>query len=143
MDMNVPMCIQTAGMQLAQKERSTEFCSELGNPEQVSSCVFAITMINAQEKNDITLCDTLGEVYIHQCRLNVTKNDALTKKDPKICETIAVSTEESSSDSTRDECMLNAIMASDASTKDSCNMIKNEQIIDMCVTMIASRPQTN
>ena len=141
MDMNVPMCIQTAGMQLAQKERSTEFCEELSTPAQKESCVFAITMINAQEKNDASLCNTLTGNYAEQCNMNIIKNQAVTTKDPKVCEAIALPTDEAIGNTSRDECMLNAINSNMESTKESCSIITNEQIQNMCETMIGSRPE--
>lgn len=141
MDMNVPMCIQTAGMQLAQKERSTEFCSELPTPEQKESCVFAITMINAQEKDDMTLCDTLTASYATQCTMSFIKNKALAEKDPKICESIPLSVEENPSDTSRDDCMLNVFMISDTTTSASCDIIQDTQVKEMCSRMLSTRPE--
>ena len=45
------MCIQSTGMQIAQRVKDTTFCKELATPEH-KTCEFAVTMINAQEKND-------------------------------------------------------------------------------------------
>lgn len=44
---NINMCSQSVGMELAQKEKSTEFCKELKGQEEQNSCAFAVTLINA------------------------------------------------------------------------------------------------
>jgi Prokaryotic membrane lipoprotein lipid attachment site len=141
MDMNVPMCIQTAGMQLAQKERSTEVCNELPNADQRSSCIYAITIISAQEKNDVTLCNTLTGDYAAQCTINVIKSDAIAKKDPKVCEAIPATTEQNPGSTPRDECMLNAIVSNEASTAEACSAVQSKQVQEMCKAMISSRPK--
>lgn len=141
MDMNVPMCIQTAGMQLAQKERSTEVCNELPTADQKSSCIYAITIIAAQEKNDASLCNTLTWDYAAQCTINVVKSEAVAKKDPKICEKIPESTGENIGSTPRDDCMLNAIVSDESNKSESCSAIKSSQVQEMCKAMISSRPK--
>ena len=76
MDMNVNMCIQNAGMQLAQKSKSAEFCKELTSADQQESCTFAVTMMNATEKKDKSLCDTLSDTYKKQCTMSMIRSEA-------------------------------------------------------------------
>lgn len=137
--MNVPMCIQSAGMQIAQKERSVEFCNELPEAAQKESCIFAVTMIDAQEKNDISLCDSIEGEYGKQCKISMIRTDAMTKKDPKICESMPIASE-TQNDTIQDECKLNVLMNDSTNTKESCDIIANDQIKEMCINMVSSRP---
>jgi hypothetical protein len=142
MDMNVNMCIQNAGMQLAQKNKSAEFCKELTSPDQQESCTFAVTMMNAQEKKDASLCDTLSDSYKRQCRMSMVRSEATEKKDIKICDQL----EQSSSgtvtgmrDTVRDDCKMNVIMMDTTATAKSCNTIDDDQLQKMCTTMLSNR----
>jgi len=138
MDTNVPMCIQTAGMQMAQKEKSTEICEDLLSEEQKKSCKFAVTLINAQEKNDKDLCDVLDGEYQKQCRITLIRSEATQKKDPTICESI-VNEESRNRDTAKDECMMNAVLADASSDAKKCDIIENEQVKSMCKSLIQSR----
>ena len=142
MDMNVNMCIQNAGMQLAQKNKSAEFCKELTSPDQQESCTFAVTMMNAQEKKDKSLCDTLSDTYKKQCTMSMIRSEASEKKDIVICDQI----EQSGSgevtgmrDRARDDCKMNVIMMDMTATAKSCDAIDDTQIQKMCTTMMGSR----
>jgi hypothetical protein len=141
------MCIQTTGMQLAQKMKDPGFCKELSNNEQRSSCEFAITMINAQEKNDITLCNILEkETYKQQCRSQVYKQDALLKNDITLCDKIdttislvtsgAISPQDSSQ---KDQCIMQFIMNTKNSQELDCERIFDESSFMMCKLMFKEK----
>lgn len=142
MDMNVNMCVQNAGMQLAQKNKSAEFCKELTSPDQQESCRFAVTMMNAQEKKDKSLCDALSENYKRQCMMSMVRSEATEKKDIKICDQI----EQGGSgaitgmrDTARDDCKMNVLMMDTTSTPKSCDIIDDAGIQNMCTTMLKNR----
>jgi hypothetical protein len=142
MDMNVNMCIQNAGMQLAQKNKSAEFCKELTSPEQQESCTFAVTMMNAQEKKDTSLCDTLSDTYKKQCTMSMIRSEATEKKDIVICDQIPQSSSGAivgMRDTGRDDCKMNVIMMDTTSTAKSCDMIDDASLQNMCATMMKTR----
>lgn len=142
MDMNVNMCIQNAGMQLAQKSKSAEFCKELTSPEQQESCIFAVTMVNAQEKKDKSLCDTLSDTYKRQCMMSMIRSEASEKKDITLCDQIEKSQSGSGTgirDTGRDDCKMNIIMIDQSSQAGSCNTIDDVGLKAMCTTMIKNR----
>lgn len=145
MDMNVPMCIQNAGMQLAQKNQSTEFCNELSTPEQKESCIFAVTIVKLQESNDIKLCDPLTGIYKEQCIKTSTRSEAVSKNDIKICSKLAQNTGSGEliliEDSSVDECIMNVIISNAATTIESCNSIQSTQVKEMCTMTMRSRDQ--
>jgi NAD dependent epimerase/dehydratase family enzyme len=142
MDMNVNMCIQNAGMQLAQKNKSAEFCKELTSTEQQESCTFAVTMMNAQEKKDKSLCDVLSDTYKKQCTMSMIRGEATESKDIKICEQIPQSNSGVTTgmrDTARDDCKMNVIMMDMASNVALCNTIDDDGLKDMCKTMLKNR----
>jgi hypothetical protein len=142
MDMNVNMCIQNAGMQLAQKSKSAEFCKELTSVDQQESCTFAVTMMNAQEKKDKSLCDTLSDTYKKQCTMSMVRSEATEKKDIKICEQLPQGNSGAVTgmrDTARDDCRMNIIMIDMATTAKSCDTIDDTQIQKMCTTMMENR----
>lgn len=142
MNMNVPMCIQSAGMQLAQKEKSTAFCMELLVPEQQESCIFVITMMNARERWDIKLCETLNPPYLRQCKVSIIRSDAIAKKDPKLCNPILWLSGTSVADSDYDDCMIHTLMEDTRSTPASCDIILDKQVRTVCTNMLQSRNPT-
>jgi hypothetical protein len=149
MDMNVPMCIQNAGMQLAQKNQSTEFCKELQNQDQQDACVFAITVMKLQQSNDITLCDTLSDTYKEQCTKTAIRTEALQKNDIKICSGLAKKNESADGasgstvimveDGSVDECVMNVIMSAGVPNPKSCDAIKSVQMKEMCSITLRDR----
>jgi hypothetical protein len=142
MDMNVNMCIQNAGMQLAQKNKSAEFCKELTSADQQESCTFAVTMMNAQEKKDKSLCDVLSDNYKRQCNMSMIRSEATEKKDIKVCEQIAQNSSGALTgmrDTARDDCKMNVIMMDSTSTAKSCDMIDDVSLQNMCTTMLKNR----
>lgn len=54
---NINMCVQSSVMQIAQKNKSPEFCDELSSNEQKESCKFAVIMGIIQTNWNIALCD--------------------------------------------------------------------------------------
>jgi hypothetical protein len=143
MDMNVNMCIQNAGVQLAQKKKSAEFCKELTSIDQQDSCTFAVTMMNATEKKDRSLCDTLSDVYKKQCTMSMIRSEATEKKDLTICEQIPQTNSGTISgirDTARDDCKMNVIMMdTTTTTAKPCDMIDDAGLQNMCTTMLKNR----
>lgn len=46
-------------------------------------------MINAQEKNDEKLCDTLTDKnYVKQCKIQIYRQEAINKKNIVLCDKI-------------------------------------------------------
>jgi hypothetical protein len=89
MKQNTNMCIQSAGMQLAQKAKDPTFCKELLTSDQRSSCEFAVIMITATEKNNDTICDTITDLsYQKQCKVQVYRQQAISNKDIKLCDKV-------------------------------------------------------
>jgi hypothetical protein len=142
MDMNVNMCIQNAGMQLAQKSKSAEFCKELTSADQQESCTFAVTMMNATEKKDKSLCDTLSDTYKKQCTMSMIRSEATEKKDIKICEQLPQGNSGATTgmrNTARDDCKMNVIMIDTTSTPKSCDTIDDNNLQNMCTTMMKNR----
>ncbi len=151
MKQQATMCIQTTGMQIAQKSKDATFCKELSNPEQRSSCEFAIIMVNAQEKNDITLCNTLtNNTYIKQCKAQIYRQDALTKRDISLCDKMDTLEEKTNtganislainSTSQKDQCITQVIMSSPEKGEDDCSKITDPRSLNMCKMMVKNKP---
>lgn len=143
MNMNVPMCINNAGMQLAQKSESAEFCNELNTPDQKNSCVFAVTLIKVQKNNDKSLCETLTEDYRKQCIRIAIRSEATAKKDVKICDSLKQKTGTGESlvleDSSANECMMAVLMSDSTTSEKSCNILNSTQIKEMCIASMRTR----
>jgi hypothetical protein len=143
---NIAMCSQSVGMELAQKQKSAEFCRELKGTEQQNSCAFAVTIINATEKKDIKLCDTLSGTYVGRCKVELYRADALEKKDIKLCENIKTlvsgEIDTQNRDDANTQCIMNVIMSNPASTANDCKAIANSQMQEMCAVSIKTRLNT-
>lgn len=140
--MQVNMCIQSSSMELARKNKSTEFCKELSVPEQREGCIFAVTMIRAQENKDPAVCNTLSGNYKDQCAMSIIRAEAQEKRDIKLCDTLPKGESGSTSsipETAQDDCRMNIIMMDTASTPKSCDAITTPQMRDMCSSMIRSR----
>lgn len=87
----VSMCVNSIGMQLAQKAKSTEFCNELSGKDQQDGCQFAVTMAIASERNDPSLCATLSGTYFSQCTETMYRSQAVNMKDVSLCDKLEVS----------------------------------------------------
>jgi len=115
MKQHANMCVQSVGMELAQKSKDPNFCQELPGKDQKLSCEFAIAMVNAQEQNSDKACDMLtDEYYANQCKIQLYKQDAANKKDLNICNKIDLVLQTSSGSQTngaeKDQCILQYIM---------------------------------
>jgi hypothetical protein len=140
MQQNVNMCIQSAGMQLAQKSKSVEFCKELPTPELQSSCKYGIIMMNATEKWDVTLCSELDGVYKIQCASQIYRSQAMSTKDVSICTKIGTQNEKSGTGiigpnigmDEVDQCILSVIMSDIASTEKSCEKLTSDSTKNIC-----------
>ncbi len=151
MKQQATMCIQTTGMQIAQKTKDATFCKELSNADQRSSCEFAITMINAQEKNDINLCDNLrNSTYIKQCKGQLYRQDAIAKHDISLCEKMDTLQEATNTGTNtplmmnptmqKDQCISQVIMNSPGKTEDDCDKITDTGSVNMCKMMLKNKP---
>lgn len=145
MNTSVNMCVQSTAMQIAQKNRSTDFCNELANDDQKESCKFAITMTDAQEKWDATLCESLAENFKTQCSNQVYRMQAIAKKDVEICENIPEQKVSSGSQiiptgfNERGQCIMNIIMSDVDSKESDCKKIGDKSLESMCATTIKDR----
>lgn len=144
MDVNVPMCIQNAGTQLAQKEKNADICNELITQDQKDSCVFVVTLVNAQEKKDINTCNTLSWIYKDQCTINMIRSEAMEKKDINICKMLEKNqkSEINTLYSLVDECMMNVVMMDSTIWESSCTSISSPAMKEMCKTTIENRKKT-
>ncbi len=141
------MCIQSTGMQIAQKSKDASFCKELQNTDQRSSCEFAVTMINAQEKNDITLCNTLTNArYLQQCKMELQKQDAIRKNDITLCDKIDIIMKSTNTGeinmaigTQKDQCIVQFIMNSPSATEIDCEKILDDSQLLMCKMMIREK----
>ena len=139
------MCIQSTGMQIAQRVKDTTFCKELATPEQ-KTCEFAVTMINAQEKNDEKICDNLSEKsHIIQCKTQIYRQHAITKQDIMLCEKIdeiivwTGASDISERDNQKDKCIMQYVMNNKGSKKTDCNNIRDTASYEMCQKIIKTR----
>lgn len=142
------MCIQTTGMQIAQKNKDSAFCKELSNADEQLSCEFAITMINAQETNNEKLCDTLKTpMYLKQCKVHVYKQNAIVKNDITLCEKIASVINSSDTNVTseasiqKDQCILQFISSNTKAEESDCKKLSNTASQDMCKSILKSKTQ--
>jgi hypothetical protein len=137
----VNSCVQTSWIELARKNKSVEFCKELPNTEQQEGCAFAITLTNAQEAYDKSLCATLSEWYKKQCEISIIRSEAADKQDTSICKQIPLdaSTGSSMRDLSRDNCIMSIIIMNPTTTTSSCSEIVDTQMRDMCTTTVKNR----
>jgi hypothetical protein len=149
MKMQTNMCIQSTGMQIAQKSKDASFCKELSSVDQRSSCEYAITIVNAQDKNDIKICDTLTDAnYLRQCKVQVYRQDAMNRGDIKLCDKImdayptgtgVAMTNEATMQ--KDQCVMQYIMTGTGSDVRDCDALTETRTIDMCNMMIKNKPK--
>ncbi len=149
MKQNTNMCIQSAGMQLAQKAKDPAFCKELLTPDQQSSCEFAVTMMNATEQNDEKICDTITDVnYQQQCKIQIYKQQAISKKDITLCNKVDELTKPTGTGIAldvgmqKDQCVMQYIMSVTGSDEKDCESLSNTGSLEMCKTMITNRSNT-
>lgn len=132
MKQNTNMCIQSAGMQLAQKAKDPAFCKELSTTEQQSSCQFAVTMMSATEKSDETICNTISDTnYQKQCKVQIYRQQAISKKDINLCNKIDAESQKVGTGTIvdtsmqKDQCIMQYIMSSPESDSKDCEKIEN------------------
>lgn len=142
------ICIQSAGMQIAQKTKDAAFCNELSTPDQKSSCEFTINLVNAMEKKDITICDKITDAnYQRECKVQLFKQEATEKKDITICDKIDTLAKSASTGSTidtfaqKDQCILGYIM-NHPSTESDCEKILNESSLALCKINIKNKKES-
>lgn len=136
MNMQVPQCIKSAGMEIARTAKSSEFCQELPDEASRESCIFAVTLINAEEKGDTSLCQNLGNTYKQQCIDSITRSQAVTKKDITLCNALATASGETDQ---KDMCIMQVITTNSESTKDACDALTGDMYKKTCEATMASR----
>lgn len=146
MKQNTNMCIQSAGMQLAQKAKDPAFCKELLTSDQQSSCEFAVTMMSATEKNDEKICDTITDAnYQKQCKIQIYKQQAISKKDIKLCDKVDELTRPTGTGIAldtgmqKDQCIMQYIMSDASNDAEDCESLSNTGSLDMCKTMMKNK----
>jgi hypothetical protein len=149
MKQNTNMCIQAAGMQLAQKAKDPAFCKELSTVDQQSSCQFAVTMMSATEKSDGTICDTISDTnYQKQCKVQIYKQQSISKKDITLCNKIDELMKPTGTGMIldagmqKDQCIMQYIMSDTQSDSKDCEKLSSRGSLDMCKMMIKNRPTT-
>jgi hypothetical protein len=143
---NINMCVQSSIMQIAQKNKSPEFCDELSSNEQKESCKFAVIMGMIQSNWTIELCDSLSWTFKNTCTNQTYKMKALEAKDIKLCEKIP--TAESNSwnimmgpamGNDRGQCMMNILLADPELKAKDCKILKDEMLEKMCEQSMKQR----
>ncbi len=147
MKQNTNMCIQSTGMQLAQKAKDPTFCRELLTPDQRSNCEFTIIMINATEKGDEKICDTISDTnYQKQCKVQIYKQEAMAKKDITLCNKVSILMKSTGTGAMvdtgmqKDQCIMQYIMSWVSTDSKDCENLSNTGSLEMCKTMIKNRP---
>ncbi len=147
MKQNTNMCIQSTGMQLAQKSKDPALCRELLTPDQRSNCEFTITMINATEKSDEKICDTITDInYQKQCKVQIYKQEAVSKKDITLCNKVGTLMKPTGTGVAldtgmqKDQCIMQYIMSWVSTDTKDCENLSNTGSLEMCKTMIKNRP---
>jgi hypothetical protein len=149
MKMQTNMCIQSTGMQIAQKSKDASFCKELSSPDQRSSCEYAITIVNAQDKKDVKVCDTLTDAnYLRQCKIQLYRQDAIDQRDIALCDKImdvyptgTGTAMVSEATMQKDQCVMQYIMTGTGSEIRDCDGLTETGTIDMCKMMIKNKPK--
>lgn len=144
---SVKMCISSVGMQLAQKAKSTDFCSELNTPEEQDGCRFSVVISMASEKNDATICNTLSGNYIGQCTDAIYRTQAVTAKDISLCDKLGANGsgtgENMMMSGKKDECIMSVLMASPETKSEDCEKIHEKSFQDMCKSSIQSHEEVS
>lgn len=85
---HVHMCINSVGTDLSREKKDKNFCEELSTPTDRENCKYVITLLEATEKKDPGICDTLTGDHKNNCTYTIISTNAREKKDPSICDTI-------------------------------------------------------
>jgi hypothetical protein len=154
MQTSVNMCIQSSGMQLAQKTKSIAFCEELPQKDQKESCKFGIVMTLAIEKQNADECKVLSGQYAKQCFMEVYRNTAIKAKDIALCKKITeiekqdMATNSGAQAATptmqaggEDQCIFSVIMSDETASERDCDRLSNESMVDMCKASLKNRPK--
>lgn len=146
MKQNTNMCIQSTGMQLAQKAKDPAFCHELLTADQRSSCEFAVTMMNATEKNDEKICNTITDAnYQKQCKIQVYRQQAISQKDITLCDKVDALSKPTGTGIAldtgmqKDQCIMQYIMSGTGSSTKDCESLSNTGSLDMCKMMMKNK----
>lgn len=140
---NVDMCINMVGNQLAQAQKSTDFCEELTQAESKESCKYGVIMAQTLDQNNVALCDTLNDVYKRECRIAYLANDATNSGDVAKCdalknEIVVVSGESPVPFDRTEQCKADIIMRKTDAKASDCQILSSP-MKEMCVNMVESR----
>ena len=141
MQPSVNMCVNQVGNQLARTNKSVAFCDELSTPEGKDACKYGVVSLEAVDKKDIKLCDTLTDSYKKECRIMITRMSAVDSGDIKKCDAIASEMGASGSvsaieKSRVDQCRFDTIVRKNPTDAKVCDAIDDENIAKMCTSMI-------
>ena len=149
MKQNTNMCIQQAGSELARKIRDPAFCRELKGQDQQDGCIFAITITNAQEKEDEKLCESLtNKIYLNQCKISIYQQTAVSKKDIKICDKIDLlektqaNVNNNDTNIIKDQCIVQFVMNTSSENTLDCERIQDVTTLEMCKVLIKNNNST-
>lgn len=140
---NVEMCINMVGNQLAQSQKSVEFCDELTQPEWKEACKYGLIITQSVEQKNITLCDTLSDTYKRECRISYISQEASASWDITKCDALKAEMETSSGENAfpfdrTEQCKADIIMRKADAKKSDCAAL-NSPMKDMCENMVESR----
>ncbi len=135
----INLCVQRATMQIAQKDKSSDFCNELEVPDQRESCKFALIMTDIKESGDEKLCDTLTGKFQNTCINAAYRVQAIKAKDTKLCNQVVITEIQNDSPNERIECIMDVIMMNPSSKVADCKKIGNTLLENMCSVSLRER----
>lgn len=137
---SVNMCLNTIGNQLAREKKSAAFCDEITSMEGKDACKYGVVSLEAIEKKDSNLCNTLSDPYKKECRISIMRIQAVESGDATKCE--AINSEISLSGTTDldknrvDQCKFDMIMKKTPNDPKMCGILKENTIKNMCESMM-------
>ena len=128
-------------MQLAQKAKSVDSCQGLATPDQRNGCIFAVTLVNAEDAKDPNKCETLSWATIDQCKSEVYKMIAVTEKDTSLCDPLKTLNGESGSTASAtptvyDQCVFSVVMSNTLIQMSDCDKVVDPNMKEMCVNSV-------
>ncbi len=131
------------GNQLAQSQKSVEFCDELTQAESKEACKYGIISMQSSEQKNIGLCDTLSDTYKRECRISYLASEASTSGDITKCDALKTEMTVASGEvampfDRSEQCKADIIMRKTDAQKSDCAALTSP-MKDMCENMIESR----
>ncbi len=146
----VNMCENSVGMRMAQEKKSVDICNELTQVANRESCNMVIISLLAQEKNDITACDSLSENGKYSCRTQYIRRNAVNLKSTQECGKIGDEIKKTSisgemltlnMNQSVDQCKLEVIQSQPITTPQDCDILADEMMKRMCSDTIIHRQE--